>query len=80
MTPKQKAKKLVEKFIPKFSYWDYYNDNSRDINLITKDAKEVALIAVDEIIKSNPTTVHGVSDFRTNIYYWEAVKQEIEKL
>lgn len=67
MTPKEKAIELVNKYLQVY-------DGRVDI------AKRCALIAIQEIINSNPTTVHGVSDFRTNIYYWESVKKEIEKL
>ena len=72
MTPKEKAKELVEKFTPMFSYWDYYNDCSRDTNLIIRDAKQCVLIAVDELIKATTPL--------TSTYYWKEVKQEIEKL
>ena len=70
MTPAEKAKEIYEK---------YCNMNSHCDNAI-----ECALIAVDEIIKSNPTS--QLSDpflgNRTyeNVNYWEQVKQEIENL
>ena len=71
MKPKEKAKDLVDKYIPPTnSDWDLF-----DID----QAKQCALIAVDEIlgtfiIKTNP-------DFSCyEIEYWKEVKQEIEKL
>jgi hypothetical protein len=68
MTPKEKAKELVDK------YWIYlragllYDEEAKD------DAKHCALIAVDEILKSGK----DVDEFADN--YWLQVKQEIEKL
>jgi hypothetical protein len=70
MTPKEKAKEIYQK---------YCNMNSHCDNAI-----ECSLVAVDEIIKSNPTS--QLSDpflgNRTyeNVNYWEQVKQEINKL
>ena len=65
MTPKEKAKHLYDKFCNMESWCD--------------DAKECALVAVDEIIKSNPLNPIYTSTM-TQIEYWEQVKQEIEKL
>jgi hypothetical protein len=56
MTPKDKAKELVDK------YWTFSFD------IFFEEAKECALIAVDELIKE------------TGSKYWYDVKQEIEKL
>ena len=66
MTTKEKAKELVEKYA--YHLWidgvcDYDN------------AKQCALIAVDEIMMSIDAEDHFV------LYnYWQKVKQEIEKL
>ena len=77
MTPKEKAKELYNK------YWDidglgYYRDEDGFIvwstSIIGKQAKQCALIAVDEIIKSGK----DVDEFAES--YWYKVKQEIEKL
>jgi hypothetical protein len=73
MTPKEKAEELVNKFTQT-------NGNSFF-------AKECALIAVDEIINSNPNnplfsdkkTENGYTDM-TPIDYWQQVKKEVEKL
>jgi hypothetical protein len=47
-------------------------------------AKQCALIAVDEIINSNPcdegTDRGGIFEWCSNDYYWQEVKREIEKL
>ena len=61
MTPKLKAKELVDKF-------------SAVPLLDSYEAKQCALIAVDEIIlEMNNVMV-------PNKYYWQEVKQEIENL
>lgn len=71
MTPKEKAEQLVNKYF-------------RDINLDWYDAIECALIAVEEIIKSEPSQkgmiMGGVQLRYLTIDYWQEVKQEIEKL
>jgi hypothetical protein len=65
MSPKEKAKELVDKFIEHTMDWDildgYVDDMIR--------AKQCALIAVHEILQITA---------RDN--YWRNVKQEIEKL
>lgn len=72
MTPKEKAKELVDKFIP------HSSGNSNN-----NEAKECALIAVDEIIESYEFDVaYDVENKRAmdNLNYWDEVKQELEKL
>lgn len=76
MTPKEKAEELY------VGFWHLTNDS--------RLAKQCALIAVDEIIKSQPSypmarnlgiEINGLVDnaiFPFN--YWQEVKQEIEKL
>jgi hypothetical protein len=79
MTPKEKAKELVDKFFE-------YSDSADEFRFAVK----CALIAVDEIIKSNPTypwakdvgaKAQGLYEnviFPTN--YWRDVKSEILQL
>ena len=62
ITPKEKAEELVYKFCT-FPQLDW------------TDAKQCALIAVDEIIKFG----NGL-DIREPMMYWNKVKEEIEKL
>jgi len=69
MTPKEKAKKLVERMII------YHSPNDEDY----ETAKECALIAVDEIIKSNPIAFDE-NDNCIEKNWWKEVKQEIENL
>jgi hypothetical protein len=64
MTPKEKAKELIEKFMFNCRECDY-EDN----------AKQCALIAVDEILDINSVD----KDYELS-NYWQEVKQEIENL
>jgi hypothetical protein len=78
MTPKEKAKELVDKFCPLVTTWDCYNDSSRDDEDIIIDAKQCALIAVNEILKQ-------CFDYRDIVLqasydYWTEVKSELEKI
>ena len=69
MTPKEKAKELVDKF--------YYIPNSQGIFMMQDyQAKECGLIAVDEIILEM-NSVMLPNPFKQ---YWQEVKQEIELL
>jgi len=65
MTPKEKAKELVDKYKEHIIETDDYFINS--------GAKKCALIAVEEIRDSLPQ----ISDIQ---YYWIDVKLEIKKL
>lgn len=69
MTQKDKAKELIVNF--------------SDVGLITSiEAKQCALIAVDEILKSvpkQPSRSITMPHFEATVY-WEEVKNEIEKL
>jgi hypothetical protein len=72
MTPKEKAKELYNKF---------YNTSSHPHHVESRknNAKQCALIAVDEIIKSNPIKFDE-DDNCIASYWWKEVKQELEKL
>jgi len=72
MTPKEKAKELVNKFIPFVDTYHY--------GFLVKN-KQCALIAVNEIIDSyTKEKSYGYIVSDKIIPYWEEVKQEIEKL
>jgi hypothetical protein len=74
MTPKEKAKDLVDNFIDKMFYLrDGYNASE-----VFATAKQCALIAVDEILKVCENEISHCSD--KTYFYWEEVKQQIEKL
>jgi hypothetical protein len=83
MTPKEKAKELVEKYMNlEFEIGGQY-DGYLSVKL--QDAKQCALIAVDEILNNNCGSYTDESNATNNEiycdeYYWEEVKQEIEKL
>ena len=82
MTPKEKANELVDKFDQRFPLkmdvittrgdlsWEYDN---------WEQAKQCALIAVDEILDDD---MYDMSQelFENRINYWQQVKQEIENL
>ena len=70
MTPKLKAAELVEKF--RLNVLDYENNGLNSFK-----AKQCAIIAVEEILKSH-NNLYGVNGEKTK-YYLE-VKQEIELL
>lgn len=74
MTPKEKAKELVDKFEPLTRQFD--SDEGWIINL--QDAKQCAIIAVDEIVKEIYKYNHSMTWELNN--YWQSVKEEIEKL
>lgn len=75
MTPKEKAKSLVEKF-KDYAYvvWNGGNDEMTNEN----SAKQYALICVDEILLDKK--VGYSKDIIEEKKYWLEVKQEIEKL
>ena len=71
MTPKEKAKELVDRFSYRIHIVNCFHDNK-------VNSKESALIAVDEILDSHYKLLSGVN---TSIYkYWQKVKNEIDKL
>ena len=81
MTPKEKALEIVDKF------WKSCYDKHDIAKLVKADAKQCALIAVDELIKYHdefmdvvryelPSNIVAVIPYK----YWDDVKQEIEKL
>ena len=79
MSPKEKAKELIEKFIPNvYCYLGsgmLTNEYSEEVALV--NAKKQALTCVNEIIISR-----GVFKHESNIdftLYWQEVKQEIER-
>ena len=73
MTPEQKAKELFGK------YAMYLRANLMYDEEANEDAKECALIAVDEIIESD-WFIPTLRDKHEWTSYWKEVKTEIEKL
>jgi hypothetical protein len=84
MTPKEKARELVKKYF--FYFPEFRNEKEYDYN--EDKAKECALIAVDELIRFEKASINLMNDFMKVVnlgferkgYYYEEVKQEIEKL
>ena len=72
MTPKEKAEELVLKYLR--------IDNNTSEWFNTHIAKQCALIAVDEIIKSIDFDWMEVQNLESQHRYWQEVKEEIEKL
>ena len=84
MTPKEKAGELVDKF------WKSCYDKHDIAKLVKADAKQCALIAVDEILETTKVKWATQRKFPNGEYkfwkgvaykkYWQEVKQEIENL
>jgi hypothetical protein len=72
MTPKEKARELVDKF--RLNVVDYEGSGLNDYK-----AKQCALIAVEEML-SNDGWSSSREEFNTFKNYFEEVKREIEKL
>jgi hypothetical protein len=76
MTPKEKAKELINKYATYAVMW------AGGVEVERQNCKQCALIAVDQIIleqcKSSELKDPRYQDER--IRYWNEVKQEIEKL
>lgn len=76
MTPKEKAKQLVNKFLQANQGHFYQVTEADDLDA----AKECALVLVNEIIEiKGKDSWMGVGD-RNDPRYWNEVKQEIENL
>jgi len=75
MTPKEKANELVDKFYPRATSYSLDRKNQQE------NAKQCAFIAVDEIM-SLMIKFHNrhIEDNSNEIYFWELVKEEIEKI
>lgn len=79
MTPREKAKELFRKFVAPTQQWDDVDGYITD----EYNAKQCALITVDEIIKTlkdNDLYIGGETNIDEIIRFWQEVKQEIEKL
>lgn len=78
MTPKEKARELVEKYIPHIAGADRYNTA---LGLYDKSiSKECALIVVDEILQSCIDFIDDESNVKELCDFYLQVKQKIEKL
>lgn len=87
MKPKEKAEELIEKFRPQCYCFlgsgmltNTYNEEVSTIN-----AKQCALICIDQILESIPPLItlegFGSALFENDdVNWWKQVKEEIEKL
>lgn len=74
MTAKEKAKELVNRFKADTVIYTWDNNGYEvDIETSLQNAKNCALICVDEIINND----YGS---RSDMIFWQEVKQEIEEL
>ena len=89
MTAKDKAIDIITKYQNiEFLSTNLDEFGEKDIrNMGYKRAKQCALIAVGEIIETSPIIKSRISrnncswiESKSNIEYWQQVKQEIEKL
>jgi hypothetical protein len=71
MTPKEKAEELVREF-KKYAYYPKTKDDEIFVNELKTNAKQCALIAVDEIL--------NLDIYQSDQWYWQEVKQQIENL
>jgi hypothetical protein len=77
MTPKEKAEQLVDLYYPLFTH-----------SMAIIDAKQCALIAVDELIKNQEKITKNLNrhlsianiEIQDTGSFWQQVKQEIKKL
>lgn len=67
MTPKEKAEELIDKFKP-FAY--------DGLSSIEDNAKQCALILVKEMLEDENVNL----EFSCDWYFWDKVKEELEKL
>jgi hypothetical protein len=73
MTPKEKAKDLISSFYTKT------DEQGLTFNIYWTNAKQCALIAVEEILEIINETMILV-DIESDYDYWQEVKEEILKL
>ena len=75
LTPKEKAKELVNKYIPHIAGADRYNST---LGIYDKHiSKQCALIAVDEIISIKLLWFQKDTE---HLDFWQEVKEELLKL
>lgn len=81
MTSKEKAKELIDKFknVP-LSLYIIPKENEDVFCLSYKEAKQCALITVDEIMQYAENSYYNKDVINGAKLYWQEVKQEIEKL
>jgi hypothetical protein len=82
MSPKSKAKELVEKFADVLPSVFYNSEESKNY----PRAKQCAIIAINEILQINwyhsqPECFDDLAnEYKEKSFYWNEVKEQIEKL
>jgi hypothetical protein len=76
MKPKEKAKELTLKFMK----IDSDSEHFVEFKIFFFYAQRCALIAVDEVISSNPHSNPLNTNVESTMEYWQQVKQEIQAL
>ena len=81
MTPKEKAEELVDKFYQTTPNEYFVNEpiGIKGRYKSWEQAKQCALIAVDEILSELTEIPYGL-EYLNRLNYWQEVKQEIENL
>ena len=76
MTPKEKAKELVDKYVV-YAKRPTIKGYTKEVWIykVIENAKQCALICVDEMIKD---ASHDPYNAKTRIEYWNSIKKEIE--
>lgn len=74
-TPKEKAKELVDRMF----YTIVDRKNKMSIKMYWDEAKQCALICIDEIIENNVNLLDSI-EYHRELNILQEVKQEIEKL
>ena len=94
MSPKEKAQQLVDKFynLQSSIAWTTNDELKRQASIFNDElgedveiywdklAKQTAVIAVDEILSSNPHSNPLNTNVESTMEYWQEVKQEIINL
>jgi hypothetical protein len=79
MIPKEKAKELVERF-SEYSHTEFISyRGGYQLDTQIQNAKQCALIAVDEILANIEPSV-SMDVIAARIEYWQQVKSEIQAL
>lgn len=77
MTPKEKAKELIDKF------YNHTFNVEKDTEDNFESAKQCALVTIDEMLQIQSITMYPVIEdnyIYGHIDYWQKVKQELNKL
>lgn len=87
MTPKEKAKELIEKFLPFANHSSLDRDmlwNHTGMEIKILNSKRCAIILCEEIVLNAKSvgnwiwSAEGKDELKTNAAYWQQVKTEIE--